>query len=233
LRSGTTDNTPTGLDSDAEIALDSSVEDAALDASLPPDVGEPAGVPGRPGDVGCADGTREGFRDIVHWPSIAGCAGGFAAPGVLGTPKLTPVCNRMAGDTSVNPTGAGCNAADLCAAGWHMCQNGYDVSQHSPTGDCESCVLPGEQRFFLVASGASLMGQCSPDPSAANDLHGCGGLGQPESEGCQPLTRRMGFADCLATNGVWLCGSVSDSQWEAKVVSKSGPTLGGTLCCQD
>jgi hypothetical protein len=196
------------------------------------DVGEPPGVVGLPPAVGCSDGTREGFRDVLHWPNIAGCAGGFEQPGVLGSPTPSSACYQ-AGDSSLNPNGIGCGAADLCAAEWHVCGGAADVARHSPTGDCESCVLPGELRFFLVAAGASPMGICTPDPEAANDLHGCGGLGQPESDACAPLVRRMGFADCLATRGVWHCGGEPDSLREAAIVTKPGVGMGGVLCCKN
>lgn len=189
--------------------------------------GEPAGVIGS----GCADGTREGFRDDRRWPRIAGCAGGFARPGVVGI--LAPMCNRRAGDGSDNPTGAGCSAADLCAGGWHVCRDGADVAASSPTG-CEGCVKAGEPRFFLVAAGAWPSGACAADPAAATDLHGCGGKGQPEVPACAPLVRRMGFADCLATKGVWSCGATpADRNREAALVSKSSPSMGGVLCCKD
>jgi hypothetical protein len=211
-------------------ASDVTGPDAAPPAS---DAGEPPGVAGAPLAVGCSDGTREGFRDVAHWPNIAGCAGAFDQPGVIGSPDLLPACELQAGDTSTNPFGVGCSAADLCAQHWHLCRDGADVSQQSPTGGCESCVPAGEPRFFLVAAGASAMGICSPDPQATNDLHGCGGFGQPESDGCAPLVRRMGFADCLATHGVWSCGTASDSLREAAVVTKREITLGGVLCCRD
>jgi hypothetical protein len=202
-----------------------------LDTVLSIDVGESPGLEGPPAIVGCSDGTREGFRDYSTWQSIAGCAGGFAVPCVVAAPQ--PTCGLQAGDTSLRPTGVGCGAADLCATGWHVCADAADVKRHSPTGGCEGCVLAGEPRFFLVASGASSMGICSPDPGAANDLHGCGGLGEPESPECSPLTRRMGFADCLATGGVWACGTAEQSLQEAALVTKTGPTLGGVLCCRD
>lgn len=215
----------------ADLASRADQDDVApADAAPPPvDVGEPPGLPGAPLLVGCSDGTREGFRNLSHWPDIAGCAGAFAQPGVVGSPA--PACERQAGDTSVNPAGTGCGAADLCAAGWHLCRDAGDVARRSPSG-CESCVAAGEPRFFLVAAGASTMGICSPDTEASNDLHGCGGLGQPESDACAPLVRRMGFADCQAT-GAWSCGTVADSLREAAVVSKPGITMGGALCCRD
>jgi hypothetical protein len=204
------------------------------DASQPADDAVPIEPPGLRGPalvVGCSDETREGFRDYVLWPKIAGCAGGFALPGV--GPDLKSVCGLQAGDSSANPSGIGCSAADLCAAGWHVCRDGVDVAASSPTKSCEGCVPAGEPRFFLVASGASSMGVCTPDRDGTNDLHGCGGLGEPESPDCAPLERRMGFADCLATSNVWRCGGVSDSLQEASVVTKIGASMGGVLCCRD
>jgi hypothetical protein len=183
--------------------------------------------------AGCSDGTREGFPDFENWPDIAGCAGGFDQAGVLGSSGISPTCARNAGDSSSNPDGRGCSAADLCAESWHVCRDGGDVAQHSPSGDCESCVLPGERLFFLVASGASPAGICSSDPTAKNDLHGCGGLGLLETEACYPLFRRMGFADCLATDGVWQCGQEDDHLDEAAVVTKGSPAMGGVLCCRN
>jgi hypothetical protein len=209
----------------------------SIDAQGAIDLGEPPGVPGAPDISGCSDGTREGFRGDPKWPEIwpdiAGCAGAFDRRGVIGSPELQPSCELLAGDTNSNSEGNGCTAADLCAANWHVCRNGDDVAKHSPTGDCEGSVPAGEPRFFLVASGASPMGICSADPQAVNDLHGCGGLGQPEDQTCAPLSRRMGFADCMATSGVWNCGTQDDSLREAEVVSKTGTTLGGVLCCRN
>jgi hypothetical protein len=76
------------------------------------------------------------------------------------------------------------------------------------------------------------MGICSPDAQAANDLHGCGGYGQPESDTCAPLVRRLGFADC-AQSHAWSCGGQGDSLREAAVVTKHEIAEGGALCCRD
>lgn len=210
---------------DAPPPSNGSGSDLSTEAGLVP---EPPGVSG----PGCSDGTREGFRDASLWPRIAGCAGGFSSPGVLGPPK--PLCNLGAGDGSTNPAGVGCSAADLCATGWHVCRNGADVAASSATG-CDGCVSPGEGRFFVAAMGASALGLCVPDATATNDLHGCGGMGEPESPTCAPLTRRMGAGDCLTTQGVWSCGGLdqADRGEEAALVTKTGPTMGGVLCCKD
>jgi hypothetical protein len=207
----------------------------AIDAANAYRDGEPADLAPMSRDpliVGCSDGTREGFRDIRNWPSIAGCAGGWTSSGLLSQFARKPECLRVDGNDSNNPEGVGCSAADLCAPTWHVCLDGPDVASHSPTGGCESIVSPGYEALFVVMTGASPQGVCSPDPSAANDLHGCGSIGQPESAGCPPLDRRMNFADCIPTV-VWQCGTVDDSLREADVVTKSGSSLGGVLCCKD
>jgi hypothetical protein len=182
--------------------------------------------------VGCSDGTREGFRDIKNWPSIAGCAGGWTQQGLLDPSSRTPECLRVAGNDSSNPEGFRCSVSDLCAPTWHACLDGPDVTSHSPTGGCESAVSPGDEALFVVMVGASPQGVCYHDPSAANDIHGCGSIGQPESGGCPPLDRRMSFADCAATD-VWQCGTADDSLREAEVVTKFSSSKGGVLCCKD
>jgi len=204
---------------------DASGDDAGEPADLAPVVGDPT-------TVGCSDGTRDGFRDLGTWPRIAGCAGGWQVAGLLAKYSRTPLCNRIAGNSSENPEGAGCSAADLCALTWHTCLDGPDVASHSPTGDCQGIVSPEEQALFVVMVGASPQGVCCPDPTAANDLHGCGTIGEPDSGGCPPLDRRMGFAECAAT-GVWQCGDEDSIFSEADVVTKPGSSLGGVLCCKD
>lgn len=191
----------------------------------------PPGPPGPPEDLGCADGTREGFRSVAHWGNIAGCAGAWTVPGVLTELARAPQCQRGAGNDGANPSGEGCSASDLCALGWHVCEDAGDVGRKSGSG-CESAVPAGSQQFFLVLAGASLQGICSPDRAAMNDLHGCGDLGQPQSAACQPLNRRMTFADCQAS-GVWACGAVDEHLYEAALVTKRDAAFGGVLCCRN
>jgi hypothetical protein len=42
----------------------------------------------------------------------------------------------------------------------------------------------------------------------------------------------MNFSDCIASV-VWQCGTADDSLREADMVTKSGSSLGGVLCCKD
>jgi hypothetical protein len=215
---------------------DAAPPDAAPDASRPDltiDLGpDEPGVAVEPMMAGCADGTREGFTSLGDWPDIAGCSGAWSEPGVIGPKVRDPSCMRQAGNDGLNAPGQGCSVADLCAPTWHVCRDAADVDRSSPSG-CESAVQSVEPRFFLTLAGASPQGICSPDRSAANDLHGCGNLGQSESSACQPLNRRLSYAECGASMGVWSCGGPGDHLNEAALVSKTTSAFGGVLCCRD
>jgi hypothetical protein len=202
------------------------------DAADNPDHPDEVAVPGPPDQVGCADGTREGFVSLDDWMSIAGCAGAWSVPGLLSADARLPACNRTAGNDGSNPGGTGCTVTDLCAVGWHVCSDAADVRRSSPSG-CESAVTSSEPRFFLVLAGASPQGICTPDRAAQNDLHGCGTLGQSESAACDPLNRRLTFAECQASQGVWSCGGPGEHLAEAALVAKASPALGGVLCCRN
>lgn len=116
-------------------------------------------------DVGCADGTREGFLDRNKSPNIAGCAAKWSKslsrcpPGNIGTRN-------------------GLYACSACSVGWHVCGipknsiaaanpdcsnsvGGYDpteVSRHACLDDCRS-----QAGFFASASpfAAYKGGDCS------------------------------------------------------------------------
>lgn len=213
-------------------------EDARRAFDLPPqEVFEamgPFSLTGAPSAMGCADGSREGFLNATArgWPDIAGCAGGWSIPGLRLGAGRTPACGRNSGDTSANPAGAGCAAADLCAEGWHICQGPVEVYRLSAS-QCESAVPLGVTAFFAVAGGGSPTGDCVFGEPQVNDVRGCGNLGQPEGDGCFPLDRRLEFGDCLATSGVWNCGRAEHNQMEVEKVYKTHPSLGGVLCCRD
>jgi hypothetical protein len=217
---------------DAALPASDGEPDVALAPDLVADVVEEAAVPGPPEQIGCSDGTREGFVSLDDWMNIAGCAGAWSVPGLLSADARLPGCGRAAGNDGSNPSGLGCTVSDLCAVGWRVCSDADDVRRSSPSG-CESAVTSAEPRFFLVMAGASPQGICTPDRSAQNDLHGCGTLGQSESPGCDPLNRRLTFAECQASHGVWSCGGPSEHLAEAAIVSKAGPALGGVLCCRN
>jgi hypothetical protein len=230
---------PTTYDGDlvrAPVFTDAAPTDASADR--PPLDAAPEGALDQPSPAvdparaGCADGTREGFTSLPDWPDIAGCSGAWSVSGLLGAQARDPSCLRQAGNDGLNPWGDGCGVADLCAPEWHVCRDATDVRRSSPSG-CESAVQSAEPRFFLTVAGASPQGICAPDRNAVNDLHGCGTLGQSESSACQPLDRRLTYAECQASMGIWSCGGPGEHLIEAALVSKTSSALGGVLCCRD
>jgi hypothetical protein len=196
--------------------------------------------------AGCADGTREAFKDAATYPHIAGCDGGFSVPGVLHAD--TPLCGRVAGNDSANPNGTGCSAADLCAEGWHMCRHPAEVTAHSPDGcagshdatssfyvtrqsgsGCGACAVSTDAT--KICTNADCNTDCYPTDLETNDVFGCGTLGSAPGASCAPFDR-FGNNACGALGAPWDCAASSGYD-EALVVVKNGPAAGGVLCCAD
>jgi len=175
---------------------------------------------------GCADGEREAFVDVAAQPAIAGCAGGFTVPGLLN--EAAPSCNRLAGDDSAAPGGAGCNASDLCAAGWHVCRTPAEVAAASSSGTCAGAVpANAPAQFFAIRQSGPGSADCG---EGANDIFGCGTLGIAPGNTCAPLDR-FSNDQCIELAAPWSCGD--DNIAEALNVTKPGPAAGGVLCCRD
>lgn len=202
----------------------------------------PSSGGGLPALNGCADGTREGFVDEGKFPDIAACAGGFAVPGVMNGPVTT--CARSAGDDSANPDGAGCSVEDLCSPGFTVCVSDADVAFRSGSGCADIGAEPST--FFITrqsgtgcgkcANGSSTApeclqcscaGFCAPQPQIANDVFGCGTVGDFTDQ-CGVLDR---FSNdfCGQLPAPWSCGGGCD---EAVTVAKPGAAGGGALCCR-
>ena len=193
---------------------------------------------------GCSDGTREGYLDVALYPKIAACSGGWSVPGVLST--KTPQCGRMAGNSSANPSGIGCNVADLCALGFHVCTGPAEVKERSATGcggaapgpglffatrqsstGCDTCAL-GNNMNPNVCNGMSCQTGCAQTSITSNDLYGCGSKGVVVST-CSTLNRASGD-QCLTLGAPWSC---PNDIGEANVVVKTSSVGGGVLCCAD
>jgi hypothetical protein len=247
---------PSEMDvADADAPSDSDV--AEVDACVP-DAAASA--------VGCADGTREGFVDVNVFPVIAGCSGGFDIPGVVaenpGTapncPSVTtydtvdPACCRRGGNTGPNPEGIGCNVADLCAVGWHVCEGADDIIRHSP-GGCTAGTAPGDPPLFFVTrqssngcgdcatgnrtdpgcNGAGCTTGCAPTARTTNDVFGCGNFGatSPLIQ-CGPIDR---FSQNLCSGlpgSNWSCQDDGSGLCEAFTIVHLGAAFGGALCCR-
>ncbi|MBN2360562.1 MAG: hypothetical protein JXR83_13990 [Deltaproteobacteria bacterium] len=218
-------------------------------------------VPTAP-DVGCADGTREGFVSLTMYTGIAGCSGGWSVGGVTRA-DLAPTCNRAAGNSGSNVEGAGCSAADLCASGWHVCRGKGEVAAKAPGGCAEAAPAgaPDKTLFFAVQQNSTQDSVCDSSGNG-NDVFGCGNLGTllTGEKNCGPLTRVLasmaagscGFNEAEPPLGPWMCTGGADSHlMEGALVTKNGcpPTRvprceyegnpignsdkGGVLCCKD
>jgi hypothetical protein len=216
---------------------------------------------------GCADGAREGFVSLNTFPNIAGCSGGWSVPGIMITnpgtapacagvmtrDTVTPACNRMAGDDGLIPNGTGCNVADLCASGWHVCSTAADITSHSPSG-CTGATVDGDPSLFFASrqssngcgvcatgtrtdaacNSMSCTAGCAQTAVTSNDVFGCGNLGATSPlVDCGPIDH-FSQDQCSALAGTtWSCNDGDGGFCEAYVVTHTSPEFGGVLCCRD
>jgi hypothetical protein len=177
-------------------------------------------------DVGCSDGTREGFKDLATHPKLAACAGAWSVAGLVTT--TSPACGRVSGNDSANPKGTGCNVADLCQPGWHVCKSAVEVKDRSGTTGCAGATTAGQNAFFVVRQSGSGGAMCG---EGTNDLFGCGDVGAaPDPATCAPLDR---FSNelCSALPATWSCGTNGTD--EANGITKTASENGGVLCCRE
>ncbi len=126
-------------------------------------------------DTGCADGTREGFRDATRFDAVAGCAGAWSiaglhaarpgqptpCPGVQARDTTRPTCGRRAGNSLRDPFGQGCTAADLCAEGWHVCEGAIELTALLPTGCAGVLEASDPPALFLTRQSSNGCGVCA------------------------------------------------------------------------
>lgn len=176
--------------------------------------------------AGCADGEREGFVDIAGNPRIAGCNGAWSIPGA----RSIPACERGAGDDTLNLTGAGCSAVDLCAVGWHVCGSVQDVANSLGATTCANAA-PVAGYFATQVSGPGT-GNCSANPADTNDNFGCGNIGAaPNAATCSPLSSfSNNLCGALPVTDGWSCEGASGVTEQTRI-RKLLPQNGGVACC--
>ncbi len=191
-----------------------------------PDYVPPPDAP--PTYQGCSDRTREGFADPAVYPNIAACAGAWSMPGLR---DVLPACDRKSGNDGLNLDGSGCSAADLCEAGWHVCQTKLDVGESMPLGMRSCAGLGASANMFFATAQGGPGGDCS-DVTDTDDFQGCGTYGSVAFANCAPLDRTTGnmCTDLLTATNPWVCPVFDD---EVHTVTKTKPdTGGGVLCCR-
>lgn len=204
---------------------------------------------------GCSDGRRDGLYNRELYPGMAACSGGWTVAGIVTalSYQRQDACMGPAGN---DKSGHGCSAADLCAQGWHVCENVDEVRAYAAGTAANVCIdavsdLPGMPRnelFFATRQpGYDQQSEegtiCTLPPANAitversNNVFGCGSTdtGSPATHpSCQPFrmlaARPNGPQDC-ALYAPWNCGT--DATHESEYVTKFGPRRGGVLCCID
>jgi hypothetical protein len=191
-----------------------------------------AEIDAAPSAVGCSDGTAEALQATT---GLAACDGAWSIPGVVA--EEPPACDRAAGNSGPLASGEGCNVADLCAVGWHVCLGASDVSAHGNDSPCRDLTPPqpdGEAYIYLTRQGGRADDTtCSPDGSTdgSDDAWGCGTLGL-EATTCPPLDRHLSVGvDNGGCGTFYDCGD--DPAAEGLNVSKRDEKGGGVLCCRD
>jgi hypothetical protein len=221
--------------------------------------------------TGCADGEREGFLDVGTYPDIAGCGGGWTIPGIsLFAPAAAPACpglapedtrnpacDNAAGDDGANPEGTGCNVADLCAPGWHVCLDAPEVMTASGEAGCADATQDADPPLlFLTRQSSTGCGVCATGDrtdadctsltcasgclqteAVSNDVFGCGNYGAAPSGVCAPLDRfSNNHCGAIAAQG-WSCNDASAADdagtCETFTLVHANPATGGVLCCRD
>jgi hypothetical protein len=196
-----------------------------------------AGSTAHPPEIGCSDGTREGYLDRNMYPNIAACAGGWAEPGLASNASRTPECDRRAGNDGDKADGRGCSVTDLCASGWHVCETAHAVSVATGTRGCADAIAPSGDKlvFFVTRQRANGLACDATNQTGANNLYGCGTIGSTaDKASCAPFTRMLRDSDCQS-QFPWVCsdGPNGTSTDEYTVVTKQGSSRGGALCCKD
>jgi len=193
----------------------------------------PSDAAGDASSIGCSDGTREGYLSLAAEPDIAGCSGGFSVPGVLSDDSRQLKCAHNAGNTSPNPNGIGCSVADLCAEGWHVCEDNVEFEAKVVSNTCPTD-MPGDY-FFATRQRMTIKPACTLNLNEWNNVVGCGKASAwadatDQSMGCGLLDTMLKLTTCDDSNGVWECPG--DGNNEGLTVKKTAPELGGVLCCR-
>jgi hypothetical protein len=193
--------------------------DVIVDVSMPAiDVSSPA--------IGCSDGTREGFVDLVTYPTIAGCAASWTGPLSLRATATGAAC----GDSSTGP-GVPCAApADACAPGWRMCGDTGDPSDLSSRLTAAQCDADAVGTFVAAMSHCTTyVPTASPECTYAPP-YGCSAPDCPEAVCCGTACN----TNNSCKDGVFVAGTKIRSTVDGQPGCAQIPpgTVTGVLCCK-
>jgi len=170
-------------------------------------------------DLGCSDGTREGYGDVVVYPTIAACAATW-----LGAPSLR---TASSGQPCGNDRGPCITPSDACSVGWHVCGSSSDVSELLVLSGAECRNLTGAY-VAAVSHCVMAMPSCTyPAPGAWPCVAGvdvdctqpaCCGDGSDGGTGC--------------SDGIWP-GATLDNKFTGEGCGTlPAANQDGVLCCK-
>lgn len=167
----------TATDAESEVAADSPDDDAEA-GDAPIDATDTASdKPAEaPPPAGCADGTREGFKNDGTFPDVAACGGG-------------------SGTTPIGYGSAKAFASSICAAGWHWCSLAdlAGLPSTPPTYDAAfaPCAWVDEETTSCTRTFTAYgLGSCGGTVIVTSSTHGAGSCSMPSS-GCSDGWRPM------------------------------------------
>lgn len=134
--------------------IDFAPHDAPAGGSDASDASDDALVP----QVGCADGEREGFVDLIAFPRIAGCGATWAeTPSLRASSLLAGPCGDDLGPCNV--------PAAACAPGWHLCGTSGDPADLTSRITAAQCLdaggVPGTAFIAALDHCTSCDGGCT------------------------------------------------------------------------
>ena len=177
---------------------------------------------GKPEDVGCADGQREGFSNLERFPNVAGCLARWEGKKSL----RAPVTKKACGDDNKTKCAS---PGDVCAEGWHLCGVGgsnQDLAERVTGQECDKEAGPG--KFVAAMSHLQEPKVCPPLPTKETVFdclaEGIGAESVCCGEGCS-------FGKCR--HGVWKSKTKISRGKAEGCGSSSSRRNGGLLCCRD
>lgn len=201
--------TPAGPVSRSETIVDETGRSITLDH----------GAPGDPSVIGCADGRREAFLNIVAYPRIAGCLGTWSGRQSLRAPSSGRACGDELGPCAV--------PADVCAPGWHVCGASGAVSELRQV-TAEECENAGGGRFAAGMSHCKEQHGCALDESREAN-YGCFAHGWcSEPVCCGRHCAEVG----ICRDGVWRQHTHIPFGQDQGCGSTESRRAGGVLCCR-
>ena len=177
---------------------------------------------GKPEDVGCADGQREGFANLERFPNVAGCLARWEGKQSLRTPVTGTACGDDNKTKCESP-------GDVCAEGWHLCGVGgsnEDLATRVTGEECNTEAGPG--KFVAAMSHLQEPKVCPPLPTK-DTVFDC----LAEGIGAESVCCGDGCTFGKCRHGVWKSKTKISRGKAEGCGSSSARRNGGLLCCRD